>query len=105
MSAVVAAAVVTAPVVMAIAAVVATPAVHHDAAVVLTRMGAGRIVVGEDRRRGAGEESRGDGGDQETVHSLFLRLVVTRTFGRTPAIVKVTVRGRDCNKTLAPDSR
>ena len=58
-------------VVMAVMVAMA-PAAHHDAAVVLTRGCAGRIVVGQDWRGGAGEKSRAEGGDQETLHSLFL---------------------------------
>jgi hypothetical protein len=48
------------------------PAAHHDAAVVLPRACAGRVVVGQDWRGGAGEKGRAEGGDQETLHSLFL---------------------------------
>jgi hypothetical protein len=57
-------------VVMVIAAV--APTAHDDAAMVLTWAGAGRIVVGQDWRGGAGEKGRAEGGDQETLHSLFL---------------------------------
>jgi hypothetical protein len=69
-------------VVFAAAMVVVIPAVHHDAAVVLARARAGRVVVGQGWRGGACEKGRADGGDQETLHSLFLRLEVTRTFGQ-----------------------
>jgi hypothetical protein len=57
------------PVAMVVVAMV--PAVH-DAAMILPRLSAGRIVVGEGGRGGGGQESRADGGDQETLHSLFL---------------------------------
>jgi hypothetical protein len=60
-------------VMMVVVMVVAVPpAAHHDAAVILPRGGAGRIVVGQGWRGGAGEKSRAEGGDQETLHSLFL---------------------------------
>ena len=48
------------------------PAAHDDAAVVLTWAGAGRVVVGQDWRGRADEKGRAEGGDQETLHSLFL---------------------------------
>jgi|HubBroStandDraft_6_1064221.scaffolds.fasta_scaffold854324_1 hypothetical protein len=57
------------PVAMVVVAMV--PAVH-DAAMILPWLSARRIVVGEDRRGGGGQEGRADGGDQETLHSLFL---------------------------------
>ena len=60
----------TAAVVMMVMA--AAPSVHDNAAVILAPIGAGRIVVSEDRRRDGGQESRADGGDQETLHSFFL---------------------------------
>jgi hypothetical protein len=45
---------------------------HDDPAVILTAVGARRIVVGE-RWRGEGrKQDRADGGDQETLHSFFL---------------------------------
>ena len=57
------------PVAMVVVAMV--PAVH-DAAMILARLSAGRIVVGQGGRGGRGEEGRAEGGDQETLHSLFL---------------------------------
>jgi hypothetical protein len=59
--------------VVVVMAIAVAPAPHHDAAVVLPRGCAGRIVVGQDWRGRAGEKSRAEGGDQETLHSLFLR--------------------------------
>jgi len=59
-------------VMVAVVVVMVAPHVHPDAAVVLASIGAGRIVVGQNRRRDGREESRADGGDQETLHSLFL---------------------------------
>jgi hypothetical protein len=52
--------------------VVAMAPAVRDAAVILTRLRTGRIVVGQGRRRGGGQKGRADGGDQETLHSLFL---------------------------------
>jgi hypothetical protein len=79
----------------------------HDAAMILTRLSAGRIVVGQGGRGGGDEEGRADGGDQETLHSFFLGSEVTRTFGHgLPAVwAKVTAQDADCNKTLGPDGR
>ena len=59
-------------VVVVMMVVAVAPAAHHDAAVVLTWACAGRIVVGQSWRGGAGEKGRAQGGDQETLHSLFL---------------------------------
>jgi hypothetical protein len=72
----------------------------HDAAMILTRLGAGLVVVGQGGRGGGGEEGRTDGGDQETLHSLFLGSEVTRTFGEgLPAVCgKVTAQGEDATK-------
>ena len=83
------------------------PVVRYDAAVILTRLSAGRIVVGQGRRSDGCEESRADGGDQETLHSLFLWLDVTTTLGQCPRprLVKVTARDRECNKTLGSGGR
>ena len=60
--------------VVVIAAMVAVmvPAVHHDAAVILARLSAGRIVVGQHGRGDRSDKGRAEGGDQETLHSLFL---------------------------------
>jgi hypothetical protein len=63
--------VVTASAAVVVMAVAVTPSVH-DAAMILTRRGTGRIVVGQGRCGGGGQEGRTDGGDQETLHSLFL---------------------------------
>jgi len=97
-------AVVTVVVAAAMVVVVAVAPSVHDAAMILTRLGAGGIVVGKGRRDGGGEEGRTDGGDQETLHSLFLGSEVTRTFGQGPPAVwvEVTAQGGDCNKTLGP---
>jgi len=59
-------------VVVAATVVVMVAAVHHDAAVILARLSAGRIVVGQDWRGGRYDKGRAEGGDQETLHSLFL---------------------------------
>jgi hypothetical protein len=56
-------------VVMVVTAAVPVP---YDAAVILRPVAAGRIIVSQNRRRDGREESRADGGDQETLHSLFL---------------------------------
>ena len=64
--------------------VAVTPSVH-DAAMILARRGAGWVVVGQGWRDGGGQEGRTQGGDQETLHSFFLRSEVTRTFGQGPS--------------------
>ena len=59
-------------VVMVMTALRRSSHVRRDAAVILTWRAANGIVVGQRWRDGAGEEGRAKGGNQETLHSLFL---------------------------------